>query len=60
MLDDRDVAPWAEFNQETRESIRGTNDYQPGTIGTDQYWPTEPPSDPNLEAMIYEDAADYS
>jgi hypothetical protein len=70
MLDDRDStatyepehpqAILAQRNQDTRDSIRGKNNYRPGEYAPANYWPTRPPCDPNLEALIWEDAADYS
>lgn len=49
----------AQLNQDTRDSIRGNSNFA-HLFPEDGYWPSRPPSDPNIEAMIWEDAEDYS
>jgi hypothetical protein len=71
MLDDRDStatyepehpqAILAQLNQDTRDSIRGNNNYRPSAQYAEaNYWPSYPPHDLPIEAAIWEDAEDYS
>lgn len=66
MLDDRDQFPWMEqeelaaFNQDTRDSIRGKNNYSAVHIEQGGYWPSQPIHDVTSDMLMWEDAYDPS
>jgi hypothetical protein len=69
MLDDRDAfasqeLDLAEYNQDTRDSVRGANNYQPVNLDAhDGYWPSQwsaDSADRMTERFIREDSFDPS
>lgn len=49
----------AQFNQDTRDSVRGTNNYNPCRPDQGGEWPG-PPNDFTEDRLRFEDAQDYS
>ena len=60
MYDDRDQFPWAEFDQDTRDSIRGANNYNPARPEQGGEWPHQPINDITSDTLMWQDAYDPS